>query len=86
METVVTLAVWLPVFVLTKRLVAHLYYLEGFLRVCAWCRKIGHEDKWFPIEEYFSKGFAIKTSHGICPKCAEDQLHKLPENSLAIPD
>jgi hypothetical protein len=71
METTIVLAVWLVVFVFTKRLLVRLYYLEGFLRVCAWCRKIGHDDEWMPLETYFSKGFDIKTSHSICPACAK---------------
>lgn len=74
LETIVTLAVWLPSFILTRRVLARLYYLERFLRVCSWCRKICHDGQWLPIEEYFSKGFDIKTSHGICPECAKQQL------------
>lgn len=71
METILVLAVWMAVHAVTKRLLARLHYLEGFLRVCAWCRKINHEDAWLPLEEYFSEGFSIDTSHGICPACAE---------------
>ena len=74
METIVALAVWLIVYALTKRLLARLYYLEGFLRVCAWCRKIGQSDKWLPVERYFSKGFDIKTSHGLCPDCEQKMM------------
>ena len=70
-ETLVLLAVWLVVIVFTKRLMRHLFYLDGFLRVCAWCRKIGHEDEWTTLEDYFARGFAIETSHGMCPACGE---------------
>jgi hypothetical protein len=48
--------------------------LEGFLRVCAWCRKIGHEDEWLPLEEYFDRHLDTKTTHAICPGCANDLL------------
>ncbi len=74
METLLVLIVWGSVHVVTKKLLARLYYLEGFLRVCAWCRKIGQDDAWLPLEEFFSKGFDVKTSHGICPACAEKVL------------
>ena len=73
-ETLLVVVVWVAVHVVTKRLLARLHYLEGFLRVCAWCRKISHDDDWLPVEDYFAKGFEIKTSHGICPVCAKKAL------------
>ena len=60
---------WLAGFFLTRRLLQRLYYLEGFLRVCSWCRNIDHDGEWIPIEQYFSKSFNIKPSHAICPEC-----------------
>jgi hypothetical protein len=69
MESTALLIVWGVVIVFTKRLMRKLFYLDGFLRVCAWCRKIGHEDEWTTLEDYFSRGFAIETSHGMCPDC-----------------
>jgi hypothetical protein len=80
LETTIILAVWLPIFVLTKRLLARLFYLEHFLRICAWCRKIGHDDQWLPIEEYFSSGFQVETSHSICPECAREHFPKAPND------
>lgn len=69
METTALVLVWLVVILFTKRLLNRLYYLEDFLRVCAWCRKIGYEDEWTSLEDYFDRGFGIETSHGICPAC-----------------
>jgi hypothetical protein len=69
MESVALVAVWLVVVLLTKRLLGRLFYLEDFLRVCAWCRKIGYEDEWTSLEDYFDRGFGIETSHGMCPAC-----------------
>jgi hypothetical protein len=68
-ETVVLVGVWLIVVTFTSQLLGRLHYLEGFLRVCAWCRKIGHEDKWMTLENFFAQGFAMKTSHGMCSEC-----------------
>jgi hypothetical protein len=59
-----TAVIWL-----TKRLLGHLLYLEGFLRVCAWCRKVGYKDQWIGLEEYFQQGFRVGTTHGVCPEC-----------------
>ena len=82
METIVALGVWFVVFVLTKRLLARLYYLEGFLRICAWCHKIGHKEEWLPMEQYFAKGYQVSTSHGICPDCAQKLTSKdNPDNA-----
>ena len=68
-ESVAILLIWLLVFGLTRRLLGRVYYLEGFLRVCAWCRKVSHKDRWMPVEQYFAEGFQIETTHGMCPEC-----------------
>jgi hypothetical protein len=69
LETVLIIVVWAVVFVMTKRLVDHSLYLKGLLRICAWCRKIGYQDKWVPMEQYFTEGFQVHSTHGICPEC-----------------
>ena len=71
METFVMVGVWLVVILFTKRLLGRLHYLEGYLRVCAWCRKVGHEDGWATLENYFAQGFDIDASHGMCPECQQ---------------
>jgi len=69
LETVLIIIVWAAVFVMTKRLVDHTLYLKGLLRICAWCRRIGYQDKWVPMEQYFAEGFHVHSTHGICPDC-----------------
>jgi hypothetical protein len=69
METMLILLIWAFVLSLTKRLVDRLHYLEGLLRVCAWCRKVGHGERWMRLEDYFAEGFQIGTTHGVCPDC-----------------
>lgn len=76
-ETVLIMAVWAGVFLPTRRLVAHLLYLEGFLRVCSWCRRVGYQGEWIKVEEYFARGFHVSTTHGVCPEC----LKKLEEDT-----
>jgi hypothetical protein len=71
METVIALLVWSAVLLMTRKILKRLYYLEEFLRICAWCHKIGYNGQWVPIEEYFGREFATKTSHSICPECAK---------------
>jgi len=79
-ETLIIVPIWAVVFVLTRRLLAHLYYLEGFLRVCAWCRKVAQNDEWLQLEQYFATRFHIGTSHGICPDC----LKKVEEDTKRL--
>ena len=49
LETGIILLVAVPVLALTRRLVARLHYLEGFLRVCGWCRKVSSGSEWVPV-------------------------------------
>jgi hypothetical protein len=76
-QTLVIIYVWAIVFGLTKRLVARLHHLEGLLRVCAWCRRVGHNGQWLKMEKYFAEGFHIQTTHGMCPDC----LKKIQEDT-----
>ena len=95
METVLILLIWAFVHSLTHRLVARLHYLEGMLRICAWCRNVGHGDRWMRLEDYFAKDFNIGTTHGVCPDCLkrlEDDTRRFyrsqaepPENPIAGP-
>ncbi len=74
LESAVALAVWLSVFLITRKLLTRLYYVERFIRVCASCRRIGDGDEWMPMEDYFAKGFDQRTSHPICLDCAKTHL------------
>ena len=74
LRTLVVVAIWIWVHVATKRLLKRLHYLEEFLLVCSWCRKVGHEGEWLTMEEYFGSKFSTETSHGICPECAKKTM------------
>jgi len=69
-ETVVALAVWLVVVVFTRRLLGRLRYLEGFVKMCAWCRKVDHDGEWISVEAFFAQKLDVRTTHGMCPECA----------------
>jgi len=74
LRTGVVLATWVWVHFTTRRLLKRLHYLEEFLLVCSWCRKVGHDGEWLTMEEYFGSKFSTETSHGICPECAKNQI------------
>ncbi len=77
LENFIVLIVAIPVMLLTKRLLSRLYYLEDFLRICAWCKKLEYNDEWIPIETYFKEKFKTESSHGICPGCLEKTRQQL---------
>ena len=68
-ETFAILAVGLVVVLLTRRVLSHLYFLEGFLDVCYSCERIRHEGRWIPVPDFFRLRFEVATSHGLCPDC-----------------
>jgi hypothetical protein len=76
LETVIVLMVAIPVMLLTHRVVARLHYLEGFLRVCAWCKKIQHDGQWVPVEEFLRLRLDSKSTHGICSACMAGEMTK----------
>ncbi len=67
------LGVWFVVSTSTRRLLDRIFYLEEFMRVCAWCHHIDYKGQWMPMEDFMQQGFDTPTSHGICPKCLEQQ-------------
>ena len=55
-------------------------YLESILHVCAWCRKIEHNDRWRSLEAHFMQKTGGRVSHGICPECSERLQRQLEES------
>jgi hypothetical protein len=45
-------------------------YLEGFLHVCAFCKKIKVGNEWIPIESYITSNSEALFSHSFCPECS----------------
>lgn len=77
LENILVLVVAIPMILFTKKLLSRLHYLEGFLRVCAWCKKLENSGEWIPIENYFKEHFKTESSHGICPECLEKTRQKI---------
>jgi hypothetical protein len=83
LETLIVLAVAIPVMILTKRLLSRLHYLEGFLRVCSWCKKLEHGGEWIALEEFFEQKFETMTSHGMCPACVVEMRSTMEKPASA---
>jgi hypothetical protein len=89
LEMLLFLAVWLLVSGSTHRLLKRVRHLEGFMRVCAWCRRIDCKGEWMRLEAFMEQGFDTPTTHGICPEClqrqkeAMDRANRLRESESA---
>lgn len=56
---------------LSLRLLRKIKFLEGFLPICSYCKKIRKENEWEPLEKYMSEHSEALLSHGLCPECVE---------------
>jgi len=65
---VMALQIWL-----SMRLYKQIRLLEGFISICANCKKIKTlENKWEQMEKYITEHSLAQFSHGICPDCAKE--------------
>lgn len=67
---------------LTYRDLARIRYLEGFLSVCSYCKRIRVGERWVPIEQYVADHSAAFFSHGLCPDCMRREF---PEFADRLP-
>jgi hypothetical protein len=65
----VALCAWLVASV--ARILKRLQYLESFLSVCSFCKRIHIDDQWIPMEIFISQRTDTQFSHGLCPDCKE---------------
>ena len=70
--------------ILIKRLYQRIRILEGFLPICANCKKIRHENSWDQIEKYIADHSLAKFSHSICPECMKKLYPKYYESASGL--
>src|SRR5271169_6363737 len=56
LNMLLVLAVWFLVSASTRRILERVRYLEKFMRVCAWCRKIDYKGEWMRLEDFMQQG------------------------------
>ena len=56
-------------YLISKALMERIKILEGFLPICAGCKKIRNQDQWEQIEHYISTHSLVNFSHSLCPEC-----------------
>ena len=83
LDMLIVLAVWLLVSASTRRILERIHYLEKFMRVCAWCRKIDYKGEWMRLEDFMQQGFDTPTTHGICPECLKQQREAVERGKMA---
>ncbi len=86
LRTLMVLLVWGWVYVATARLLKRLHYLENFLLICGWCRRVCDHEDWMTMEKYFDAKFQMHTSHGMCPDCVKNELKTIGDKKPAVPD
>ncbi|MFZ2197205.1 MAG: hypothetical protein WAV13_05685 [Thermodesulfovibrionales bacterium] len=69
---------------LSLRFLKQIKFLEGFLPICSYCKKIRKENEWTSLEKYMSDHSEALFSHGLCPDCADkyygEFLHQEKDN------
>jgi hypothetical protein len=68
LESIVILLLGAAVTAWTLRAARRVAYLESFVVLCAWCRRVRHDDRWLSLEAFLAQHRAT-TSHGLCPDC-----------------
>jgi len=70
-ETLLIAPIGLATVYYTRLMIDRLKLLEGFLPICASCKKIrDNEGNWQQMEAYIRDRSEAEFSHGICPDCA----------------
>ncbi|HEY3664294.1 MAG TPA: hypothetical protein VGL24_14165 [Chthoniobacterales bacterium] len=81
-ETFAVLLLGMAIVSATLWIFRRLRFLEDFIRVCAWCRKVEVADQWVTFEDYMKVQHDVKSTHGICPECRA-AASKRPSAELA---
>ena len=86
LDILLVLGVWFLVSTSTRRVLERIRYLEKFMRVCSWCRRIDYKGEWMKLEDFMQQGFDTPTTHGICPECLRRQKEVMLNAKVASKD
>ncbi len=71
-ETITISLGWIVIVCFTNKLLNKIRHLEGFLPICASCKKIrDNNGRWNQMESYIKDHSEAEFSHSICPECAK---------------
>ena len=61
--------------------------LEGFLPICAWCKKIRNEKgEYEQIEQYITDRSDAQFTHALCPECAKKLYPEITKDERTVKD
>jgi hypothetical protein len=88
-EITIELSIFFTIMVIQIALFNKLYkrirVLEGFIPICASCKKIRNaEDQWEQMEKYITQHSLAQFSHSICPDCARQLYPDLYNGKMKI--
>ena len=83
-ELAILIIIMIIEIILIKRLYQRIRILEGFLPICANCKKIRRENSWDQIEKYIADHSLAKFSHSICPDCMKKLYPKYYESGSGL--
>jgi hypothetical protein len=78
LESALTLLLGILVVGVTARAFRRIEYLESFLVICAWCRRVREGTEWLTLEQFLAREHGAPASHGICEACAATTLATVP--------
>ncbi|MBN1294919.1 MAG: hypothetical protein JXB48_23990 [Candidatus Latescibacteria bacterium] len=76
-ESVCVLILGISILRITYRYLKMIKYLEGFLPVCSYCKRIRFRNEWIPIEVYITDHTDAVFTHGFCPDCYKEYEKKI---------
>src|SRR5260221_6595622 len=62
LDMLLVLGVWFLVSASTRRILERVRYLEKFMRVCGWCRRINYNGEWMRLEGIIRHGLYTATT------------------------
>ena len=68
-ELIVYAAVMVFEMMMMRKLRRRIRLLEGFLPICANCKKVRDGDEWRQVESYVSERTNARFTHSLCPQC-----------------
>jgi hypothetical protein len=72
LESSATFLLGIYVIYMSYRMLRKMKYLEGFLPVCSFCKKIRIDNEWIQLEQYISAHSDAVFSHSLCPDCMQE--------------
>ena len=85
MEVLFALLIFVIELVFIQKLRKDIRILEGFIPICANCKKIRSLGHWEPVEEYVRSHSLADFTHSICPDCLKRLYPQMARKILDSP-